>query len=121
MSTPETPGALLHGADADARREAARLMGQATSEKKAAAARATAAARKGAKWTEEQKENLRKRRAELREQKLQAAGEAGATPSVAVEKKRPGRPRKEPADVEPTGERRGRGRPRKQEGTEATA
>ena len=120
MDVPETSGRAMHSADADARREAARLMGQATTEKKAAAARATAASRKGTQWTEEQKTNLRARRAELREQRQQELAVAG-TAETSKEKKPAGRPRTRPV-VEPTGEKRGRGRPRKQqEGAEANA
>ena len=114
MRQEDTPGAAMHDADAELRRQAARAMGQARTEKKIAAARAVAESRIGAKWTEEQKANLREKQTERRERERQERAALGLTPAVPVEKKPPGRPRKEqPVDPAP---KRPRGRPKKTDG-----
>ena len=67
METPDDLGSLLRGEDAEARREAARMMGRARSEKKAASSRENG--RKGGVRivTEEHREKLRIAQAARRE------------------------------------------------------
>jgi hypothetical protein len=110
----DTPGADMHGDDPEARREAARLMGKARSERKIQAARAVAESRRGTKWTEEQKAQLRIAQAARRERERLAREAAGAGAVVGTEKQRPGRPRTRPETADPDAPKRGPGRPRKQ-------
>lgn len=114
MSTQNTPGALLHSDDEEARKTAASLMGKARSERKAEAARENG---KKSVFTEEMRIKLREAQQARREREHKAREAAGIVP-VVKEPKQPGRPRIHPV-VEATGEKRGRGRPKKtQEGTE---
>ena len=120
MDTENTAGQALHSDDPDARRQAAALMGAARTERKSQSSRenvkAATEARRGKPMSEEHKAKIAATRL------AQEAARKQAAPVIAnVEKKPPGRPRKDHADVETAGEKRGRGRPRKQEGTEATA
>jgi hypothetical protein len=92
-NTSASAGKALHDADEEARREAARKMGSARTERKAAASRATAASRKGVTLTEEQRERQRQGQLARWERIRAERAAAGLTP-VVVEKKRAGRPRK---------------------------
>ena len=81
METPDDLGSLLRSEDAEARREAARMMGRARSEKKAASSRENG--KKGGVRivTEEHREKLRiaqvaRRERERQERAALASGEA---------------------------------------------
>jgi len=115
----EKHGAALHDADAERRKEAARALGSARTEKKIAAARAVAESRRGSKWTDEQKANLREVQRIRREREQAERIANGATLPEAKEKKAIGRPKKvQSADAAIIGAdspKRGRGRPRKSE------
>ena len=94
MNTEDTHGASLRGDDADARKQAASLMGQARTDRKIEAARENVAkateARRGKPMSEEHKNKIAAAR---------LAGEAArrqARPSLPVAEKRgPGRPKKQ--------------------------
>ena len=113
MNTEESLGAQMHDADAEARREAARAMGRARTERKIAAARAVAESRRGVLWTEEQKAKLREAQKERRERERLARLTAGEVePDTAAEKRPVGRPRKQTTE-EGTAPKRPVGRPKK--------
>jgi hypothetical protein len=90
MRTQDANGALLHGEDANARREAARLMGKASTERKKAAARENG---KKNTFTEETRAKLRAGQAARREREREEREAAGVV-TITPEKKRAGRPRK---------------------------
>ena len=109
----ETPGKDMHDPAAEARREAARALGQARTPAKAKAARENAAARRGVPLSEEHREKIRAAQ-EARWEKYRAKKAEQAATLPPVEQKRRGRPRQEqPAELDTT-PKRGRGRPRKE-------
>lgn len=121
MIPQEKIGADLHGDDADARKEAARMMGRARTERKVNASRANAAkaaeSRIGKTFTDEQRVKLKEAQ-RLRREREQAAREASGVAVPSAEKRPPGRPRKvQPEQTTETAPQpqRGRGRPRKAE------
>lgn len=109
----EAAGKNLQGGDAETRRAAAAALGSARTPAKKAAAVLRAEARKGIPLAPETRQKLseagKERWAAIREKKAAAA--ALLPP---VEKRPPGRPRKEPAPSLETTPKRGRGRPRKE-------
>lgn len=117
MIPQEKIGADLHGDDADARKEAARMMGRSRSERKIEAARRVAESRRKENLTEEQVNKLRESQ-RLRREREQAAREASGVAVQTAEKKPVGRPRKAQAEAtanDAPQQKRGRGRPRKAE------
>ena len=127
MNTPNKIGANLQGGDDDARKEAARLMGSVTSEKKRAAARETAAKREGKTYAEflaaklgdpdkaqELAAESRRKQAEGQRRRWEEYHRQQASTSTASEPKR-GRGRPAKAQPEATEPKRGRGRPKKSE------
>ncbi len=120
MIPQEKIGADLHGDDADARKEAARMMGRSRSERKIEAARRVAESRRKENLTEEQVNKLRESQ-RLRREREQAAREASGVAVQTIEKKAVGRPRKAQADtVANDAPKRGRGRPPKAKAEQAT-
>ena len=112
MDTMNAPGRDLHSEDENARKSAASTMGKARTEKKIAAARATAESRRGVKWTDEQKAKLRESQAARREREAQERAALGLD-AAPTEKKKAGRPAKIKPEVEAAAPRP-RGRPKKQ-------
>jgi|SRR5579884_1763753 len=108
MDTIQTPGQALHSDEADARSEAARMLGRVRSERKAAAARANGAKGGTHAFTEETRAKLRAAQQARRERERQAR--TAETPPV--EKRPVGRPKTRP--VVESAEKRPVGRPRKQ-------
>ena len=94
MIPQEKIGADLHGDDADARKEAARMMGRARTERKVNASRVNAAkaaeSRIGKTFTDEQRAKLKEAQRLRREREAQESGVAVQNP----ETKPVGRPRK---------------------------
>lgn len=116
MEQENTPGAVMHDADAERRKEAARAMGQARSERKREAVRQNGLLGGAYPMTPETKEKLRAAQSARREREKQERDALGLTSGVSAEKKSPGRPRKEPpVDAAP---KRPRGRPKKTADTE---
>ena len=111
MSTKETAGGLLHSDDAEARREAARMLGSAKTEKKTAHCRAVAESQKGKKRSPEVVARIRagvqSRRERVRLERL-----ALGLVEEPTEKKPPGRPRTRP-EADTTAGKRSVGRPKK--------
>jgi hypothetical protein len=107
----------MHSDDAEQRREAARLMGSAKTERKVAAARAVAESRRGQKWSEEAKAKLREAQQARRERERQEQTLSGLA-SVPTEKKPVGRPRTRPVEETP---KKPRGRPKKSEQVQEAA
>lgn len=108
MSILESSGGAMHDTDAGKRREAARELGSARTEKKAEAARQNAALRRGKPLSDEHKEKLRQAQAARRERE-KALADSDVT--AVVEKRPTGRPRTRP--IAETTEKRPVGRPRK--------
>ena len=120
MIPQEKIGADLHGDDADARKEAARMMGRSRSERKIEAARRVAESRRKENLTEEQVNKLRESQ-RLRREREPAAREASGVAVQTADKKAVGRPRK--VQTEATANdapKRGRGRPPKAKAEQAT-
>ena len=80
METADELGSLLRGEDAAARREAARMMGRARSEKKSAASRENGKKGGVRVVTEEHREKLRLAQAVRRERQERATLASGAAP-----------------------------------------
>ena len=118
MSTRERIGADLQGGTEEARRQAASMMGSARTEKKTASSRENAAkaaeARRGSKWTEEQRAKLREAQSARREREKQERMERGEVVNTAGEKRKPGRPKKEETGTAIDALKRPVGRPKKQ-------
>src|SRR5437879_4878578 len=106
MNTTDTPD------EQEIIRQAMSIIGRARTEKKIAAARATAASRRGSTWTEDQKEKQKEAQAARREREKQERIALGLAETDPTEKKRPGRPRTRPIEEGP---KRPRGRPKKNE------
>ena len=91
MDTSENPGALLHDAEAERRREGARALGSARTPRKQASSRENG---KKSVFTEEMREKLKAAQAARRERERQEKATLGPIPP-AVPKRKTGRPKKQ--------------------------
>ena len=115
MDTRKSSGGMNSPSEEE-RREAARALGSARTPRKTSTSSAAMTRineqRRAEGIPEELREKLREKQQARRERERQAKEQAAAL-LPPVEKKRAGRPRKEPATCPETTPKRGRGRPRK--------